>query len=692
MNKCLSVLTGGFFLLSGVQAFAAADNGEALGINEIVVTGQRREQSKLQHAGNISVLDKQALDDTGHHHVQQLFSQIAGAWIVRGSGQEHLTAIRSPVLSGAGSCGGFLMLEDGIPVRPSGFCNVNQMFELYTEQAAGVEVIRGPGNALYGSNALHGVVNVLLPEPQSAAMQWSAEYGANDFLRLKAASPFAADDDSSWYLSALFTDDGGFRDQASYKEHKLHLKRVGQLAGGDLTLAFTASDLDQQTAGYIYGEEAYRDRALSRQNFNPDAFRRAESQRLYASWRKALTAGELEVRPFVRRSEMDFLHHFAPGTPLENNGQTSAGVIAMLRFGSGSVQSTAGLDVEWADAWLDQFQEDPAQGSAFVVATRPQGQHYDYRVEQFSIAPYLQTDWAISDQMTLGAGVRMEYTRYDYNNQMLDGNSRDDGTPCPIACLYTRPADRSDSYTNVAPKLSLNYHWSEQVTIFTSLSRGFRAPQMTELYRLQSGQLVSDLESEQLDSFELGWRTEQARWRGELVGYVMKKRDSVFRDAEGFNVSGAKTRHRGVEASLRWQWSEHWSASVNASYARHSYGFTHTPPRGEQFIKGNDVDAAPRLTGSASLRHRLNEAISAELQWTYLDEYFLDVENQRSYSGHDLLDLRLFWQLNEKLRLALRVNNLADSKYADRADFAFGNYRYFPGRGREMFVELQYSN
>ena len=38
----------------------------------------------------------------------------------------------------------------------------------------------------------------------------------------------------------------------------------------------------------------------------------------------------------------------------------------------------------------------------------------------------------------------------------------------------------------------------------------------------------------------------------------------------------------------------------------------------------------------------------------------------------------------------LRVNNLTDIAYADRADFAFGNYRYFPGRDRTVFVEVRY--
>lgn len=38
----------------------------------------------------------------------------------------------------------------------------------------------------------------------------------------------------------------------------------------------------------------------------------------------------------------------------------------------------------------------------------------------------------------------------------------------------------------------------------------------------------------------------------------------------------------------------------------------------------------------------------------------------------------------------MRLNNIMDRGIADRADYAFGRFRYFPGRGRELFVELQY--
>ena len=110
---------------------------------------------------SISSIDQEELNKLDAQHPKQALRRSPGVWISRGSGQEHLTAIRSPVLSGPGACGSFLVLEDGLPIRPTGFCNVNGLFETFFEMSSGLETITGPASARYGANAMHGVINVL---------------------------------------------------------------------------------------------------------------------------------------------------------------------------------------------------------------------------------------------------------------------------------------------------------------------------------------------------------------------------------------------------------------------------------------------------------------------------------------------------------------------------------------------------
>ena len=672
-----------------LAALPAPVQGETL--SEIVVTSHRRDQPLADHLGNIDLLDSALVDAVKHQHPYELMTRSAGVWVSRGSGQEHLTAIRSPVLTGAGSCGGFLFLEDGIPIRPAGFCNVNQLFEIATEESRAVEVIRGPGNALYGSNALHGTINFIMPSPGDRSdAHGSVEVGSNEFIRVRAEAPL--NPDSRYFGAIHYTDDGGFRDDSGYTQWKFHGKAAADFLGGSLVSAFSATDLDQETAGFIVGKDAYKDPAVNRSNPNPEAFREASSQRLYAIWSRDAGGFSVDVRPFLRHSDMSFLQHFLPGQPLEENGHASFGALTSVTVQSPRQATTVGADIEWSDVWLEQTQFGPTEGSDFLQETRPEGKHYDYEVATFLMAPYIQTEVFVNEALTVELGLRAEYSHYDYENRMLTGNTRDDGTPCGFGgCLYSRPADRSDSFVNFAPNFGVAYSLNPQTLLYASLARGFRAPQTTELYRLQSGQEIADLDSERIDSIEAGVRRSTSNWFIDVTAFSMRKRDSIFRDSQGFNVSGGRTRHDGVEVSVDWQFVPDWSATLDATYARHQYDFDTVAARGETFVSGRDVDTAPRLFGAVELHYDNGDRLRGSLQWVYMGEYYLDAENQFDYPGHSLLNLRGIYDIGDRVTVSARLNNILDEDYADRADYAFGNYRYFPGRGREAFVEFRYS-
>ena len=79
---------------------------------------------------SIDEINQEEIEFYNSHHFKELLNLSSGVWISRGSGQESLISLRSPVLTGSGACGSFQILEDGIPIRPAGFCNVNNLFEV----------------------------------------------------------------------------------------------------------------------------------------------------------------------------------------------------------------------------------------------------------------------------------------------------------------------------------------------------------------------------------------------------------------------------------------------------------------------------------------------------------------------------------------------------------------------------------
>jgi iron complex outermembrane receptor protein len=665
--------------------------------DEVVVTATREPRGALTTPASVSRIDGADLAELGAKHQSEALNQSAGVYIQRGSGAESLTAIRSPVLSGAGACGAFLVAEDNMPIRPVGFCNLNEMFELNYEQAGAIEVLRGPGSAMYGASAVHGIVNLLTPRVADLA-EFSAgiEGGSDSFKRLRLGF---AQELGDWGVGAygVGTDAPGWRDSSGVKEAKLNLLADGDVGGGQLRLRAAGTVLNQETAGFIQGYESYKDEDIARSNPNPEAFRDASSVRASAHWQRDNCFSRdcrFELAGMYRRSRMDFIQHFLVGKPFEHNAQTSyllSSTLAM-NFFADALEARLSVDAETADSELTEFQPGPAtDGTPAANRIRPAGYHYDYTVDSHTIGATLAVDWRFTDRWSLAGALRTDRTTYDYDNHMIDGNTDQNGVPCPGGCLYSRPADRSDDFDNVAPRITLSWQPGERSMLYLSGSTGFRPPEMTEVYRLQRQQTLADLDSEELDSLEAGWKFRTANFSLSAAAFSMNKKNVILREANGFNVSDGSTTHRGVEYEARARLTSWLALRAAGTYAQHEYGFSRSVEGGETIVEGNDLDTAPRQLHNLGVDLQFSPALHAALDVSFVDRYFLDAANTAAYTGHTVANLRVDWRASDDLRASLRVDNVFGTAYADRADYAFGNYRYFPARDRALFLSLDFA-
>lgn len=663
-------------------------------VEEVVVTGTRQAEQLRDFAGSISLVKGADVTVVGSTHHSELMNRAPGAMIQRNSGQESLTAIRSPVLSGPGSCGVFLFLENSVPIRPTGFCNVNELFEVNSEQAGAIEVLRGPAGVIYGSGAMHGAINVISAEPgELPARSLALEGGPDEFYRGKLGLSHKGNaTDLGGVMVA--SHDGGWRDSSGLEEQKLNIGLAHRRGEAQMGLNLAATNLHQETAGFIQGFNAYRNAAIARSNPNPEAYRDAYAVRLTGHYEQPLSErAHLAVRPYARYSRMDFLQHFLVGKPYEENGQESMGVLTALDFTTfENTRVLMGVDVEVAQGFLKETQPGPAtDGTPAANVIRPAGKHYDYRVDSRVAAVYGQIEQPFAQRWKAIGGVRFEYVDYEYDNRMINGNTAEDGSTCGAAgCLFNRPADRSDDFSNVTSKLGLSYQVSDDHTLYATAARGYRAPDTSELYRLQRQQSVAELDSERLDSLELGARGVFGPLHYSLAAFKMEKDNVIFRDSNAFNVSDGRTDHQGVEYEFSWLPIDTLSLALAGTYAKHAYDFNRVIEQGETIVAGRDIDTAPRHINTARVNWNFLPSAAAELEWVSVGKYFVDAANAHEYGGHDLLNLRVSWRATENWRAIVRLNNVTDRAYADRADFAFGNYRYFPGRGRTLFIEARY--
>ncbi|MBC3767372.1 TonB-dependent receptor [Neptunicella marina] len=648
-------------------------------LERIEIKSSRSLSNNDQQSLSASLLQQSDINLQQAVHISELLSQVAGSWISRGNGQESLISIRSPVLTGAGACGAFVIAEMGVPVRPMGFCNANQLFELNTEQAQYIDVIRGPVSAQYDGNAVHGVINSQpLSVFQSSPLSIDLTMGERRYQRSKFRVGLH-NDSSGWLLYGNQSRENGYQPDSGYEQQKANFIYQHLQHDFDSTLLIATTHLNQQSAGYIEGFNAYKKPELVRINANPDAYRHASALRISSQLNWYQNQTTWSITPYLRHSFMRFSQHWVPWQPTEVNQQVSAGMLSKWhqQLETGSI--TLGLDNEFAQSELSEYQSEPFSASI------PQGFHYDYSLNSQLTSVWANYNRPLNNQLEIDFSLRWSQLDYDYDNHLSNGSACTTDT---VNCRYFRPADTALTFTNMSPRLALIYRLTGDSNLYIAMSQGYRPPQSSELFRLQQGQQLADLQSETLTNIELGLKKSLNWISWAFTLFDMHKNHYIFQDTERHNYSDGKTRHTGAEIEASVDLSDKLSLGINGSYSRHSY--TNNIQISSENIKGNDIDSAPRLLAQVNLKWRPVSQLMTQLSWQHQGAYYLNPQNSQRYPGHNLLHLSTNYSLNEALSWHISVRNLLNTRYAERADFAFNQHRYFTGLPRTIYIGLEW--
>ena len=619
---------------------------------------------------SIDEINQDEIEFYNSHHFKELLNLSSGVWISRGSGQESLISLRSPVLTGSGACGSFQILEDGIPIRPAGFCNVNNLFEVSGNLASSIEVVKGPSSSMFGGNALHGAINV-----KSLNIfgdnNLNIQTDKNESLRTK----FLFKGFENTAVGFELENDQGFRNQSGFDQQKIVLKNLKDIEDWSLQTLISLTNLNQETAGYI---NSYL-HPIRIENINPEAYREANSLRINTLAKKKFNDFFISIRPYMRFSSMEFIQHYLPGKPIEKNGQKSLGLFFKLEdFKLNENFFHLGGQIELALVNLDEFQPEAlTTSSAFNNAVRPQGFHYDFEVVTNLLAFYFGQESLMENDFKFFSNIRLEILEYDYDNLMSDGRLKDDGTACGFGgCFYSRPSDTKVSFEDYSYRIGIEKKL-DKGSFYLQFSKGHRPPQINELFRLQKSQSLAQLNSETIESIEIAILSEGTSFSNQVVFYYSKKKNYIFKDSDSSMAFGGKSRHKGIEIKGSKTLNNYFLIKYAFNLAGHYYDFTN---QDIGVLSGNEIDTSPNIFGSIFINFNVSNKLNFELEQEFMDEYFTEPTNTYVYKGHNLTNLRTVYELSEEISLNLSVLNIFDKEYAERADYSsFTGERFFPG-------------
>jgi outer membrane receptor protein involved in Fe transport len=660
---------------------------ETEALDEIVVTGTREGERLVETPASIGIVKGETLRLDRPTHPSQMMSQIPGAAVAVTNGEGHTTAIRQPFTTSPV----YLFLEDGVPIRSTGFFNHNALYEINIPQAGRLEVIKGPGTAVYGSDAVGGVVNAFTRDPSpTPTAELFVEGGSSTYLRALGSGSTTLGR-SGFRADVNVTRADGWRDQTPYDRQSGLLRwdyALSERSRLKTVASFTHVDQPGDGGGDLSADDF---RLVPSRTYAPIAFRRVMAARLSTELQVRGEASTFGATLYTRYNELDLLPwwqlSFDP--QVQESRHRSIGLLTRYRRLIAPLQTnlSAGVDLEYTPGSRRETEIEAGRAGQIFTGYTTGAVQYDYDVTFWQTSPYLQADVSLPGRVQLSLGARFDHIGYDYHNLLS-----------PMATgTHRRPASTSVSFDRLSPKLGATWEIAPNANLFASYREAFRAPSEGQLFRQGSALSTVDLEPVRAQSWEAGFRTALGGLVTlEATGYSMRLRDDIltfFDPANGLRLSqnAGATNHRGVEIGAGAALVRGLRLDAAVSYAKHTY--VEWEPRPGVDYTGNEMELAPRFLGNARLSYRpavFSTGVVA-VEWVRLGSYWMDPENTHRYDGHDLFNVFATVPLVQHLELSARITNLADRRFAETSSFnQQQGERYRPGAPRQFFLGAQY--
>ncbi len=156
-------------------------------LNIQVTSTSKRNESQQLAPGVVTVITAQDIQQYGARNLRDVIDRLVGMQVLSSHQRPHnKTSIRA--MNGAHQEGWELVLLNGRPIHDGTDGGFN--FDIYLgfplSMIDHIEIIRGPGSVIYGSNAMSGVINIVTKDGQKSINETRVDIGAGSFSRRQA--------------------------------------------------------------------------------------------------------------------------------------------------------------------------------------------------------------------------------------------------------------------------------------------------------------------------------------------------------------------------------------------------------------------------------------------------------------------------------------------------------------------------
>ncbi|HBY8008450.1 TPA: TonB-dependent receptor, partial [Klebsiella pneumoniae] len=591
---------------------------------------------------------------------------------------------------------GLRIYVDGIPATmPDG---QGQTSNIDIGSVDTIEVLRGPFSALYG-NSSGGVINVTSQTgTQPPTVEASSYYGSFGTWHYGMKATGAVGDgshagDVDYTVSTNRFTTHGYRDHSGARKNLANARlgvRINDVS--KLTLLLNSVDIKANDAGGLTADE-WRDNP--RQSPRGDQYNTRKNTRQTQAglrYERQLSAqDDLSVMMYAGERETTQFQSIPRAPQLKPSH--AGGVIDLTRHYQGidtrlthrgellvPVTLTAGLDYE------NMSERRKGYENFVMVNGAPQyGEQGALRRNErnlmWNVDPYLQTQWQLTDKLSLDAGVRYSSVWFDSNDYYITpGNGDDSGDA---------------SYHKWLPAGSLKYALTDAWNVYLSAGRGFETPTINELsYRSdnQSG-LNFGLKPSTNDTVEIGSKTRIGNGLFTAALFQTNTDNEIVVDSSsGGRTSyknAGKTRRQGMELGLDQQFGESWRLKAAWTWLDATY---RTNVCDDASCNGNRIPGIARNMGYASFGYQPEQGWYAGSDIRYMSDIMANDENTAKAPSWTVVGLTTGYKWSYgrmDMDLFGRIDNLFDREYVGSVIVNESNGRYYePAPGRNYGIGL----
>jgi len=645
-------------------------------MEKVIITATLTERKIEDLPGQNEIIEKSTIEAFPVSNTDELLQSISNINVNRSWG--IFSKNSSVTMRGLESAQGVLILYNGVPLNKTAGGSINWHM-ISPDRIERIEVIKGPSSALYGNNAMGGVINIITKKTNQ---EISGDIRAFGGTYATLGGKINLEGNISVYNKKFYWGINGFYRQGDgyiieptsvrdSTDTEVYLKenRIGAVVG------YECNENNKVEVEYSFYDDKRGDG--KQVYFNDGGYVKYTTHFVRAKYVGQLASFKVEGNAYFQNEDF---YQFTESINEDGNYKLSYKDQISRDYGIWANATRNFGEHNWFTFGVD-FKHGFMDASD-IYLTSTDTVLRDGKIQSY--AAFIQDEHRFfNEKLKIIAGLRFDYSRF-YNASIYVG---DPSVNTGFEESFSENYKNSD-WTALSPKLAIQYDISKSIKSYISASSGFMPAILDDMIssrKINKGfkQANPELQPQTLYNYEIGFNTKpfkKAQLKtaayysvGKDFQYFVNTGNYVDGQTEMIRENIAEVEIIGAEISVQYDITDNFIFKSNYTYNRSLIKDFDLSGYSGDDLTGKLLVEIPWHQAFAGIFWK-NRFVNTTITANYIGEEYSDEQNILIIDDYVTIDLGLSKSILKNYFLSLDVQNLFDKVYIDKKD------RLSPGR------------